>query len=52
LVRAWIDSNAAVRPTGVQASHILSSLAAANALVDIPADTVLEPGALVRVITW
>jgi len=51
-VRARIDDNAAVRPTGVQASHILSSLAAANSLVDIPADTALEPGALVRVITW
>ncbi len=51
-VRARIDSNAAVHPTGVQASHILSSLAAANALVDIPADAALEPGALVRVITW
>ncbi len=51
-VRAWIDDNAAVRPTGVQASHILSSLAAANALVDLPADSTLEAGALVRVITW
>ena len=38
--------------TGTQASHILSSLAASNALVDAAPATVLAAGTNVNVLTW
>ena len=36
-VRVKVDSAGNIRSTGIQASHVLSSLAAANGLVDVPA---------------
>src|SRR5205823_3796562 len=35
-IRVRVDQKGGVRSAGVQASHILSSLAAANGLVDVP----------------
>jgi molybdopterin molybdotransferase len=37
---------------GLQASHALGSLAAASGLVDVPPETVLEPGTRVTVLLW
>ena len=51
-VRVTLDENGMVRPAGTQASHILSSLAAANGLVDVPPAGTLAAGSVVRVIRW
>ena len=40
-----------VRSAGRQGSHTLSSLAAANGIVDVPPDTALQPGATVAVLS-
>ncbi|MFN7137916.1 MAG: hypothetical protein ACK4UN_01110, partial [Limisphaerales bacterium] len=39
-------------PSGIQASHILSSLATADGLIDVPPRTELAAGTTVRVIRW
>lgn len=51
-MRVSLDHNAAIRSTGIQGSHVLSSLAAANGLVDVPPRTTLESGSVARVIVW
>ena len=49
-VRVNIDANGNVRLSGPQASHRLGSLAAANALLDVPAETAFEAGRRVELI--
>jgi molybdopterin molybdotransferase len=51
-VRVKVDAAGKVRSAGVQASHLLSSLAAANGLVDLPAHTTFAPGTAVPVMRW
>jgi len=51
-VRVRLDATGEVHSTGVQASHILSSLAQANGLVDVPPQTTLVSGATVSVLRW
>lgn len=48
-MRVHQDARGLVRPTGVQASHILSSLAAANGLIRVEAKMTLPAGATVAV---
>jgi molybdopterin molybdotransferase len=50
--RVKLESDGTVRSTGLQASHALGSLAAANGLVDVPPETRLEAGSKVRVLRW
>jgi len=49
-MRVCIDGEGRAHLSGLQASHALASLAAANALLDVPPGTVIRPGAQVRVI--
>ena len=51
-VRVKVDSSGQAFQAGVQGSHVLSSLAAANGLVDVPAETVLGAGTTVQVMHW
>jgi len=51
-VRVRVDDDGSVRSAGIQASHILSSVAAANGLVDLPPKTTLPAGTLVKVLLW
>lgn len=51
-VRAVVDAAGKVRASGVQASHILASLAHANGLVDVPPQTTLPAGETVTVLRW
>jgi molybdopterin molybdotransferase len=51
-VRVRIDPESAVRVAGMQASHALNSLGQANGLVDVPPQTVLQAGTVVRVLHW
>jgi molybdopterin molybdotransferase len=51
-VRVRVNASGQVRSAGMQASHVLSSLAAANGLVDVPPRTHLPPGAAVQVLRW
>ena len=51
-MRVKVDSTGKIRSTGIQASHMLSSLAAANGLVDVPAHTTLVAGSAVTVLRW
>ncbi len=51
-MRVRTDAEGSVRSAGAQASHILSSMAAANGLVDMPPHTSLPVGAAVRVLRW
>jgi len=48
-MRVKVDAAGKVSSAGLQASHALSSLAAANALVDVPPQTTLPEGAAVQV---
>jgi molybdopterin molybdotransferase len=48
-IRVVLEPDGRVRPAGLQASHALRSLAAANGLVDVPPGGVLEAGSEVRV---
>ena len=50
--RVKVDSAGLVHSAGTQASHILSSLAAANGLVDVPPETTLPTGSSVTVLRW
>jgi molybdopterin molybdotransferase len=50
--RVIVDAAGGVNSSGTQASHILTSLAAANGLVDLPPKTSLPAGAMVRVLRW
>jgi molybdopterin molybdotransferase len=51
-VRVVIDAGSQVRSAGSQASHILSSMARANGLVDVPPGTTWPAGTLVTVLRW
>jgi len=51
-MRMAVDAAGTVRSAGFQSSHILSSLAKANGLVDVPARTALRAGAIVSVLQW
>jgi molybdopterin molybdotransferase len=51
-VRVTVDHNGNVRSSGTQASHILSSLASANSLIDLPPKTTLAEGTAVEVLRW
>ena len=51
-VRVIVDKNGSVRSSGTQASHINSSLAHANGLVAVPAQSGFPAGTLAQVIRW
>lgn len=51
-VRVTVNEAGTVHSTGMQASHALSSLSAANALLDVPPRTLLEAGRTVQVLRW
>jgi molybdopterin molybdotransferase len=51
-IRVKVDVSGNVRSAGVQASHVLSSMAAANGLLDLPPRTALAAGAVVQVISY
>lgn len=51
-MRVRIDAGGKVYSAGAQASHVLSSLALANGLVDVPANATLPMEQNVRVIRW
>jgi molybdopterin molybdotransferase len=51
-VRVVVDEQGNVRSAGAQGSHILSSLAPANGLVDVPPGTTLPARTGVKVIRW
>jgi molybdopterin molybdotransferase len=48
-MRVKVAADGKVNSAGLQASHALSSLAAANGLVEVPAQTTLPKGAAVQV---
>jgi molybdopterin molybdotransferase len=50
--RVTVDASGRVASAGPQGSHIMSSLAAANGLVDVPPKTTLAADALVQVLRW
>lgn len=51
-VRVSINAAGRVVSAGTQASHVLSSLARANGLLDVAPETTLPAGAPVRVLQW
>lgn len=51
-IRVAVDAKGAVRSSGIQASHILSSLAPAQGLIDLPPKTTLSAGTSVKVLRW
>jgi molybdopterin molybdotransferase len=51
-MRVKFDASGRVKSAGIQASHVLSSLAAANGLVDVPPNTTLAIGTNVKVLSW
>jgi molybdopterin molybdotransferase len=51
-MRVVTDAKGKVRSAGTQASHILSSLAQAEGLVDVPPKTNLPAGTTVPVLHW
>jgi molybdopterin molybdotransferase len=51
-VRVVLDASGQVKSAGSQASHILSSMARANGLVDVPPGTTWPAGTLVAVLRW
>ncbi len=51
-MRVKVDGEGRVFSAGLQASHALSSAAAANGLIDVPPRAILQPGAKVRVMRW
>jgi molybdopterin molybdotransferase len=51
-LRVQLSSSGDVRSAGAQASHLVSSLARANGLVDLPPQTSLPAGATVTVLDW
>ena len=50
--RVKVDAAWRIRSAGRQASHLLSSMARANGLVDLPAHTTLAAGTVVPVLRW
>ena len=51
-VRVTVDAEGKVHSAGTQASHILSSLALANGLIDVPPKTTLAAETIIRVLRW
>jgi molybdopterin molybdotransferase len=51
-IRVTVDGAGQVRSAGMQGSHVLSSLARANGLVNVPPETLLPIGASVPVFRW
>ena len=51
-IRVVVDNTGLVRSAGTQASHMMSSLARANGLVDVAPETTLPKGAPVQVLRW
>jgi molybdopterin molybdotransferase len=51
-VRVMLDADGRVKSAGSQASHIMSSMACANGLVDVPPGTTWPAGTLVAVLRW
>ena len=51
-MRVKVDVTGKIHSAGIQVSHVLSSLAAANGLVDVPAHTTLAKGSAVTVWRW
>jgi molybdopterin molybdotransferase len=51
-MRVTVDEKGGVRSAGTQASHVLSSLAQADGLVDVPPSTTLPTGTTVQVLRW
>jgi molybdopterin molybdotransferase len=51
-MRVAVDEKGMVRSAGIQASHMLGSLALARGLVDMPPQTTLPAGASVQVLRW
>jgi len=51
-MRVKVDAGGNICSAGLQASHVLSSLALANGLVDVPANTTLPAGTVVSVLRW
>jgi molybdopterin molybdotransferase len=51
-MRVNVDAAGRVASAGTQASHILSSLAAANGFVDVPPETTLPADSTVQVFRW
>jgi molybdopterin molybdotransferase len=51
-MRVQVDASGQVRSAGPQASHMMTSLALANALIDVPPDTTLPKAAQVQVLRW
>lgn len=51
-VRVQVDAAGKIRSAGFQASHALSSLAAANGLVEVPPRTTFPAGASVQAMRW
>jgi molybdopterin molybdotransferase len=51
-MRVRIDVNGNVHSSGTQASHVLSSLALADGLMDVPPKTNLSAGTAVQVLRW
>ena len=50
--RVKVDAAGRIRSAGRQASHLLSSMARANGLVDLPAHTTLAAGTVVPTLRW
>jgi molybdopterin molybdotransferase len=51
-MRVVMEPSGKVRSAGAQASHVLSSLASANGLVDVPPQMIMAAGSDVRVLRW
>ncbi len=51
-VRVTVDATGKIHSAGTQASHILSSLASANAMIDVPPKTDLAAGTCVQSLRW
>jgi molybdopterin molybdotransferase len=49
-LRLRVSTAGEARPVGVQASHALAGLAAANGLVDVPPDTAFQTGERIKVL--
>ena len=51
-MRVKMDSSGKISKAGIQASHLLSSAAAANGLVDVPAETTFAAGTVCPMLGW
>ena len=51
-IRVQVERDGRVHSPGMQASHALGSLAAANGLVDVPPQSTLKVGTAVQVLRW